>query len=99
MKPPAVARAIVRLFSDAEDRAFLLQDLADRFQDVLEAEGPRAAKRWYWAQALSVVPWAFRLHGDWVRWRSWAGMVGDVRFGIRTLRRRPLYAVGVAGTL
>lgn len=99
MKPPVVARVIVRLFSDAEDRAFLLHDLADRFQDVLRTHGARGARRWYWAQALSVVALAFRLDGDRIRWRNWAGIVGDLRFGVRTLRRRPLYAVGVAGTL
>ena len=98
MKPPTVARALVRLFSDPEDRAFLLEDLADRFREVARTEGLRAAKRWYWSQALSVVPWALRPDGDSIRRWSWQGVLGDLRFTLRTLVRRPLYTVGVAGT-
>ena len=99
MKPPAVARALVRLFSDPTDRAFLLEDLTERFHELARTEGLRAAKRWYWSQALSVVPWALRPDGDQIRRRSWQGVFGDLRFTIRTLIRRPLYTVGVAGTL
>ena len=46
MKPPPVARALVRFFSDPADRAFLLEDLADRFHEVAKTEGLPAAKRW-----------------------------------------------------
>jgi putative ABC transport system permease protein len=46
-----------------------------------------------------VEPWAFRPDGDLIRWRSWQGVLSDVRFTLRTLMRRPLYTVGVAGTL
>ena len=99
MKPPAVARALVRIFSDPTDRAFLLEDLAERFDEVARTEGLRAAKRWYWSQALSVVPWALRPDGDQIRRRSWQGVFGDLRFTLRTLMRRRLYTVGVAGTL
>ena len=99
MKPPALARGLVRLFSDARDRAFLLQDLDDRFSEMARAKGSRAARRWYWAQALSAVPWALRADGELMRRRSWAGLAGDLRLALRMLTRRPLYAVGVAGTL
>lgn len=99
MKPPVVARIIVRLLSDPEDRAFLVEDLADRFQEMAETRGLRAARQWYWSQAFSVVPWTIRVEGDWIQWRSWAGVVADLRSGLRTLRRSPLYAIGVSGTL
>lgn len=106
MKPPAVARAIVRACSDPEDRVFLLEDLAKRFHEIGRTEGPRAAKRWYWSQALSVVPCALRLltdavlrAGHRIQRRSWARVVGELRSGVRALWRRPLYSVGVAGTL
>ena len=99
MKPPAVARALIQFFSDRADREFLLADLADRFHEMAGPEGLRAAKRWYWSQALSVVPWALRLDSDRIRRRSWQGVLGDLRFTLRTLMRRPLYTVGVAGTL
>lgn len=99
MKPPSLARALVRLFTAAEDRALLLEDLAERYREVARTKGRRAAKRWYWAQALSAVPWALTPDGALLRRRSWAGMLGDLRSGMRTLTRRPLYAVGVSGTL
>src|SRR5690606_13041280 len=99
MRPPAAARALVWLLADAEDRHFLLEDLANRFDEVARTDGPRAARRWYWRQALSVVPWAVRARLDPLRWRSWTGMVGDLRSGARTLVRHPLYAAGMSGTI
>ncbi len=83
MKPPAAARALVRLFSDPADRAFLLEDLTDRFREVARTEGLRAAKRWYWLQALSVVPWALPPDGHLIRRQSGQGVVGDLRFTTR----------------
>lgn len=99
MSPPALARALVRLFTAAEDRALLLEDLAERYREVARTKGLRAARRWYWAQTLSAVPWALVPDGAWLGRRSWAGVPGDLRLGLRTLTRRPMYAVGVAGTL
>ncbi len=98
MKPPAVARALVRFCSDPSDRAFLLQDLSDRFRELARTKGPQVARRWYWTQALSTLRWAL-VPDTLIRRRSWAGLVGDLRLGLRTLTRRPLYALGVAGTL
>jgi predicted permease len=89
----------VRLISRAADRDFLLEDLHDRFLEIAEAQGPQAAARWYWAQALSALPAALLPDIDLMRRRSWTGVLGDLRLGLRTLRRRPFYAVGVAGTL
>jgi putative ABC transport system permease protein len=99
MRPPAAARALVRLLTDAADRHFLLKDLAERFEEVARTDGLRAARRWYWRQALSVVPWAARARLDRLRWRSWTGMAGDLRSGARTLARDLLYAAGVSGTI
>ncbi|MQA91172.1 MAG: FtsX-like permease family protein [Gemmatimonas sp.] len=42
---------------------------------------------------------ALRPDRDWIRRWNWAGAVSDLRFGVRTLRRNPLYTTGVAGTL
>lgn len=99
MKPPSLARALVRLFSDPEDREFLLADLAQRFHTLAETDGSRAARRWYWAQALSVLPWVFHTDGPLIRGRHWQGLLGDLRSSLRTLTRRPLYALGVSGTI
>jgi len=99
MNPPTIARAIVRLLSDPEDRDSLLNDLAERFKEVQATKGPEAAKRWYWSQALSAIPWAFHPDGGLMRLGRWAGLMGEVRSGFRLFTRRPLYALGVSGTL
>ncbi len=98
-EPPALARALVRLFQDAEDRDFILADLADRFREIARTHGLRAAKRWYWSQAWSAVHWGLLPDIAVLRRGSWAGVLRDLRLGLRTLRRSPLYAMGVAGTL
>jgi predicted permease len=97
--PPAMARALARLTSGREDRALLLGDLEERFHAIADRDGRSAARRWYWSQALRGLH--ARLLPDVDLWsrRSWQGVAGDVRQSARALRRRPLYAVGVAATL
>lgn len=99
MRPPVAARTLVRLFADSADREFVLADLADRFREVARMRGPRAARWWYWSQAWSAVAWALVPDVGALRRKSWAGVLRDLRLGLRTLRRSPLHAVGVAGTL
>jgi hypothetical protein len=75
-------------FTNPEDRAFLLHDLSERFLHEAESRGLRTARRWYWAQALRVVPWALRPDGGLLWRRSWVGLLGDVRvMGLVAARR------------
>jgi predicted permease len=71
----------------------------ERFAKIARGRGRRAARRWYWRQALSALGWALIPDGGPLGRRSWAGVAGDVRLGLRTIRRSPLYALGVSGTL
>ena len=55
-RPPRVARAIVSAAAEPADRPWLLADLDQEF-DALAALDTRAARRWYWHQAItSVLP-------------------------------------------
>lgn len=94
-----IARALVTLTSASEDRALLLADLEERFGAVAERRGPSAARRWYWSQAVRGVVVRLRPDADLLAARSWQGTLGDLRTSVRSLTRRPLYVVGVVGTL
>ncbi|MEJ2204209.1 MAG: ABC transporter permease [Gemmatimonadota bacterium] len=99
MKPPALARFLAAVVGGRDDRDFVLGDLDDGFQRVLAERGVRGARRWYWSQVLRGIGWAVRPDAEVIRRRSWEGTAGDLRMGVRTLRKRPIYAVGVIGTL
>lgn len=98
-KPPRLARLLASLSSTPDDRALVLADLAERYERLVEGRGVRAARRWYWSQALRGLP--HRLRPDagiaWPLTRSGAWV--DVRRSARSMRKRPLYALGVVGTL
>ena len=98
-RPPAWARSLVRHLVSREDRAFVLADLEERFQQIVDERGPRAARRWYRSQALRGVPSGLRGLGWSARRGGMDGTWGDLRYGVRVLARRPLYTFGVAGTL
>ncbi|HKJ02873.1 MAG TPA: hypothetical protein VJ997_10475, partial [Longimicrobiales bacterium] len=97
--PPRLARAVALAVTHADDRALVLSDLDERFVEIASARGIHAARVWYRRQALSAVAWALVPDLDVLRRRSWSGFGGDARAGLRTIRRSPLYALGVAGTL
>lgn len=98
-RPPRLARFVAALGVDAEDRTLALADLEERFQRVAAAEGEGAARRWYWSQALRGLWYRVRPDVGLLRRRTWSGSWSDLRQGARTLARRPVYAVGVVGTL
>ena len=55
--PPRIALALISLFAARPDRAFLLGDLAEEFQELATDRGENTASRWYWNQTLrSAVP-------------------------------------------
>ena len=50
--PPRLATWLAGLRVDRAEREFALGDLEEDFRAMAEARGPRAARRWYWRQAL-----------------------------------------------
>src|SRR5215204_5139116 len=50
--PPRIARAIVSLATDSDDRRWLLADLDEEF-GALTGSDPGHARRWYWRQAIT----------------------------------------------
>ena len=49
---PALARWLLALATPARERQFLLGDVAEEYAwMIVHGPGPRAARRWYWAQA------------------------------------------------
>lgn len=99
MRPPRLARLLARLFSPREDRSFVLDDLEERFDALASEAGGRRARRWYWSQVLRGIACTLRPDPALLRRRGRGALAADVWLSLRTLRRRPLYASGVAGTL
>ena len=108
MTPPRLPRRLLAWLLPERVRAALLRDLDDEFvREVAPTRGRRAARRWYWRQALgSVVP-ALQLRGRpddrssrervLVRWLADAPR--DLRIGARRLRREPAFAIAAIVTL
>jgi len=95
-RPPTVARRLIRLLVPRPDRSFVLQDLDERFREIHQVRGARAARRWYRRQALLSLPVLLTSLAEGLM-RGLGG--GDLRSTIRVLLRRPQYSGGVAGTL
>lgn len=92
---PRLARFLAGLTVPREDRDFLLGDLDEAFAQLARVRSPGAARRWYWWQVLRGVAGVRpRLRED-----TLAGLRGDLRVALRSLVRRPAYAVGSVGTL
>ncbi len=95
-RPPGLARALIRLLTPPADRSFVLSDLDETFGEISRAKGGRTARRWYRRQAVtSFLP----LLGQRLGGAFGLVAVGDLRRTLRSLLRRPQYALGVAGTL
>jgi predicted permease len=86
------------------ERDEVLADLTAEYDEHVVAEGPAAARRWLWRQALRSAP---ALLG-WSWWRGWTGFepranvfrpggpmlrswIADARYAARRLRTRPGY--------
>jgi predicted permease len=93
IRPPRLARALLRLIASAEIRAHVEADMDEEFTDRAAADGPRAARRWYWRYAaLSILDW----------WKGSGAMRGwrpDLGVAVRSLVRRPAFTLVVLLTL
>lgn len=100
---PALARWIVARTAPRHRRESMLGDLEEEFTQRAERAGTASARRWYWRQALgSVKPNLTRRTESAAHARGGDGMDGflkDVRYALRAVVRRPLFAAVVALTL
>lgn len=101
MTPPRLARRIVELTARDADRGFVLGDLDDEFARRAGEQGPRAAARWYWRQALSSCAPLLSTRVRARRRERGAQIVtaGDWRQAARWLRRRPRASAAAVLTL
>ncbi|HKG95847.1 MAG TPA: ABC transporter permease, partial [Gemmatimonadaceae bacterium] len=53
VRPPRVAAWLLALASSAEDRPYVLGDLEEELRRRALSAGVRAARRWYWSEALA----------------------------------------------
>ena len=108
--PPVLATRFLARLLPANVREPFLGDLEEGFHDVLASRGPRAARRWYWGEALrgafarpprsAFVPNASRGNGPVTT------AFADVRFALRLVRRHHgftalvvfILAVGIGAT-
>ena len=94
-RPPRVSRALISRLTPATDRRFVLDDLDETFERIAREHGAGAARRWYRGQLLRSLP----LLAELLRPTLHGWGPGDVRAAARTVARRPMYALGIAGTL
>ena len=112
MKPPRLARALLRSLP-ADVRRAAIADLDEEFtRHILASRGVRRARLWYWRQTIGSLMPAVRLRvraagrgaaDSPARANRLAPYVAecarDVRFSLRRLRRDPGFAAAVAATL
>jgi predicted permease len=91
MTPPRLAASILRRALPYADRAAILGDLAEEFEQR-RAAGDHASA-WYWRQVLATLPHALRR-----RLPRIETVLSDVRFTLRVWRRQPAFAVAAVGT-
>lgn len=96
MTPPRIARRLLSTLLPERDRVVLVGDLDEEFtRHVVPTRGRLRARAWYWRQVIRSMPAAVRLR----RRPHTAGLVADIRFGIRLAIRRPALAIAVVTTL
>lgn len=91
MTPPRLARWILERVLPYTDRAAILGDLAEEFQQRRRAGAHPSV--WYWRQTLSTLPHALRRRAPRLETFS-----SDVRFTLRLWRRQPAFAAAAIST-
>ena len=103
---PRLPLALLGLLLPRPERDEVLADLRTEYGEHAAADGPAAARRWLWVQALRSAPALLR----WSWWRGWTGFepranayrpggamlktwITDARYAARRLRTRPSYTL------
>ena len=98
--PPRGASALLEYLLPSDDAPTVLGDLEEAYRELVDEKGRGAARRWYWREALRYVlrllPSKMREMG---REGVAPGLLRDVRFAARRLRRSPGFSAVVVGTL
>ena len=105
-RPPALAVWLLERLLPADFREALLGDLEESFRaPSLQARGASAARRWYWRETLRA-PLSLRSSAHAVRVNPttrgdgfMSNLLGDLRYGVRMLARRPGFTAVAAFTL
>lgn len=108
VRPPRLARAVLRIVLHADDRECALADVEEEFEARASRDGERSARRWYRIQVrLSIVPSIERhfqkpgtgpaVHPD--RTRRASMLLTDSQQAWRRLRSRPAVPILVVGLL
>lgn len=96
MTPPRLARRLLASALPESHRAVVLADLDEEFAErIAPSRSAASASRWYWRQAIASLPGAARMR---IRFQS-ADLVRDLVYGVRVLRRRPVFAATAMLTL
>lgn len=93
IRPPLLARVLLRLLVRGEDGEFIAGDLLEDFEEKVRTDGPRGARAWYRSQVGTTVlarAQAWGRSGEWTR---------ECRFALRRIRRDPGYGLVVLVTL
>jgi putative ABC transport system permease protein len=107
MRPPRVARALLRVSLPRDVRDAAVGDLDEEFRThVVPRAGLRAARAWYWSQAIGSLPSSVKLRAARrtpapfiVRRRPGTGiLMTDLRHGLRLLYRNPTFTLTVMVT-
>jgi hypothetical protein len=105
--PPRLAELAVRVASPRSERAFIVGDFRDAFEDHVARSGVAAARAWYWRETLrSLAPLAKqRMHLQRRRGLHDEGdgradhLLADIRYAFRLNRRSPLASLAIVTTI
>ena len=99
MRPvvPRLALWLLQRRVPSQLQEFVIGDLEEGFQELAIGNGSAAARRWYWTQTISLAvrPWPLRrseMESRPSRNSGFAAIGRDLRYGLRALRRAPLFA-------
>jgi putative ABC transport system permease protein len=104
MRPPRAAAWLAGWRLTREEREFALGDLEEEFADIAAVTGVRAARRWYWRQAVRVCAVRRSRYSSLPshatpRKPLMQNLLHDVRFALRLVRRSPAFTTVVTLTL